>query len=62
MSALTDALVDDVAQQLGRDPRTVIRVLAGLPVRGRSGEAIRRELEARGVQQASVVAPQGHAA
>lgn len=52
MAAPTDALVFDIAEKLGRDHRTVIRVIAGLPVRGRASEAIRRELRARGVQQA----------
>jgi hypothetical protein len=45
---VTDDLVREVATEAG-DPRSVTRVLAGLPVRGRAGERIRRALEARGI-------------
>ncbi len=58
----TDTLVRDVADRLGRDPRTVVRVLAGLPVRGCAEEAIRRELLARGAQPASISPPAQSAA
>lgn len=46
---VTDALVDEVATATYADPRSVVRRLAGLPVRGRRGEAIDRELETRGI-------------
>lgn len=34
---ITDDLVDTLAAKADVDPRTVIRALAGLPVRGRTG-------------------------
>ncbi|MFO0735749.1 MAG: hypothetical protein U0270_07715 [Labilithrix sp.] len=46
---ITDDFVEDVAKTIHGDPRSVIRRLAGLPVRGRRGEAIDRELVARGI-------------
>jgi hypothetical protein len=46
---VNDDLVEDVAKATYADPRSVVRRLAGLPVRGRRGEAIDRELVARGL-------------
>ena len=46
---ITDALVDAVADAVDADSRSVVRRLAGLPVRGRRGEAIDRELSRRGL-------------
>ena len=40
-----DALVDRVAQEADTDRRSVIRRLAGLPVRGRAGRRIDQVLE-----------------
>lgn len=34
---ITDTLVDELAAKADVDPRTMIRALAGLPVRGRTG-------------------------
>lgn len=51
MLALThaDRIVEQIAADLGRDPRTVVRVLAGLTVRPSAAQAIRRALIARGL-------------
>jgi hypothetical protein len=39
---ITDIDVADAAAKYEVDPRTILRALAGLPVRGRSGERARR--------------------
>ena len=43
---VTDDLVARIADDLGVDPRTIIRRLAGLPVRGRCGARIDAALAA----------------
>jgi hypothetical protein len=40
-----DAFVERIAKLAVADKRSVVRVLAGLPVRGRAGERIRAILE-----------------
>lgn len=47
----TDALVDAVVADTDADRRSVIRRLAGLPVRGAAGLAIDRALAARGLRR-----------
>ena len=46
---ITDDLVRRLAAESDTDPRSITRALAGLPVRGRAGERIRRALEAHGL-------------
>ncbi|MBK8212426.1 MAG: hypothetical protein IPK71_01635 [Myxococcales bacterium] len=48
-SPLTDDDVNAIALEAAADPRTVLRVLVGLPVRGRPGERIAGVLADRGV-------------
>jgi hypothetical protein len=49
MAEVTDALVLKVAGEASADRRSVIRALAGLPVRGLPGQRINRVLEAHGI-------------
>jgi hypothetical protein len=42
---ITDDLVDRVAVRADADRRTVIRALAGLPVRGRTGRRVAAAIE-----------------
>ena len=44
---VTDEIVDEIATEVRADRKTVIRRLAGLPVRGRVGADIDRALAAR---------------
>ncbi len=44
-----EAIARTVADELGHDLRTVIRVIAGLPVRATAAKAIRRALIERGL-------------
>lgn len=43
---LTDAIVNVLANRADCDPKTVIRALAGLPVRGRAGTRVARTIAA----------------
>jgi hypothetical protein len=45
---VTDEFIAEVADAAAADTRTVLRRVAGLPVRGRRGSIIDRELAARG--------------
>jgi hypothetical protein len=57
---IDDQVVEDIARAADVDTRSVIRRLAGLPVRGRVGARVDRELALRGF---AVQAPdEGHAA
>jgi len=47
--SITDQTVQTIAERAAADPRSVVRRLAGLPVRGRAGARIDRELQARGL-------------
>ncbi len=55
--SLNDETVDTIAREASVDPRTVVRVLAGLPVRGLAGEravaAVDRFRDAQGTKVAS---------
>ena len=44
-----DDLVGKLAEEADTDPRSVVRRIAGLPVKGRVGARIDRVLAARGV-------------
>lgn len=46
---MTDAIVNEIAEEADADPRTVIRALAGLPVRGRAGKRVEQALKKRGL-------------
>jgi len=46
---ITDAVVDDIAREADVDRRSVMRRLACLPVRGRSGRRVDAVLERRGL-------------
>jgi predicted transcriptional regulator len=50
-------LVDEIAAELGADRRTIIKRLAGLPVRGGIGRAIDNALRARGYAPMALAAP-----
>lgn len=49
---MTDEKVDELAREALAHRRSVIRALAGLPVRGLVGERIRKVLAARGMRVA----------
>lgn len=59
---VTDALVRDIATETDTHDRSVVRILAGLPVRGGSGRRIKRALEARGFALITNEAPPKDAA
>jgi hypothetical protein len=44
---IDDAIVQEIAREASADPRSVVRRLAGLPVRGLAGERIDRALARR---------------
>lgn len=54
---ITDELVRRLSVTSDTDTRSITRALAGLPVRGRAGERIRRALEAEGLDTANDGAP-----
>jgi hypothetical protein len=51
------ALVKYIAERTGADQRTVVKALAGLPVRGAAGRSIAREMRDLGVDATSVTFP-----
>jgi hypothetical protein len=51
MLTLTNELVTEVAAEADTDERSVVKRLAGLPVRGRAGPRIDRALERRGLRR-----------
>ena len=59
---ITDASVAAVAAAADCDPRTVIRRLAGLPVRGRVERRIERELARLGLLESADDPPETQAA
>lgn len=46
---ITDDTIASLTVEADADPRTILRALLGLPVRGRTGERVRRVLAARGL-------------
>ena len=51
LKAVDDALVQEVVETTGAHERTVLRRLAGLPVRGAAGRAVDAALRARGFER-----------
>jgi hypothetical protein len=48
-TTITDAIILEIADAAAADHRSVLRRIAGLPVRGRRSDIIDRELRARGL-------------
>ncbi len=46
---LTDQTISTIAAEADTDPRSVLRRLAGLPVKGRAGARVARVIAARGI-------------
>lgn len=46
---ITDDTIASLTVEADADTRTILRALLGLPVRGRTGERVRRVLAARGL-------------
>jgi len=56
---INDAVVREIAEEADTDERSVVRRIAGLPVRGRAGKRIDRILASRLGDEAPVTSERG---